>query len=67
MGTEEWNSMAGPARPPGWPNESEQVRTLLWQQEMTELINTQTRVLVEIRDILIEEQITIEEMLGDSK
>jgi hypothetical protein len=43
-------------RPMGWPNESEQIRTILWQRDMTELINDQTRVLMEIRDILKEEQ-----------
>jgi hypothetical protein len=54
-------------RPLGWPNDSASIRAQLWQQEMTELINTQTQVLTEIRDILREEQVTLSDMIGEGE
>lgn len=69
---EEWNSTypglnqeKPVARPAAWPNESEQIRTILWQQSMTELVYEATKVLIEIRDILREEQVTVGEMTKD--
>lgn len=50
----------------GLPNSDEQIRLILWQQSVMELLYEHTKVLMEIRDILKEEQITVKEMLGAS-
>lgn len=50
----------------GLPNADEQIRLILWQQSVMELLYEHTKVLIEIRDILKEEQITVKEMLGAS-